>query len=85
MRSRQESRRTSYSFSRTILVTPTNLRARQPETYRRLVRAWYDWNAMMLPEIKESFTVGFSGYDLADHFGAKSPDGLPDIPTPPED
>jgi len=62
-----------------------NLKDRQPETYRRLVREWYDWNATMLPEIKESFTAGFSGHDLADHFGAKSPDASADIPTPPED
>jgi len=62
-----------------------NLKERQKDVYRRLVREWYDWNAPMLPEIKESLTAGFSGRELADHFGAKSPDQTPDIPTPPDD
>jgi arylsulfatase A-like enzyme len=62
-----------------------NLKERQKDTYRKLVREWYDWNATMLPEIKESFTASFSGRELADHFGAKSPDSTPDIPTPPDD
>lgn len=48
-----------------------NLKERQKEIYRRLVRAWYDWNATMLPEIKEHYTVSFDGKQLADHFGAK--------------
>jgi hypothetical protein len=39
----------------------------------------------MLPEIRESFTHGFSGEDLADHFGAKEPGPEPDIPTGPEE
>ena len=62
-----------------------NLKERQKDVYRRLVREWYDWNAMMLPEIKESFTHSFDGKELADHFGAKPPDQTPDIPTPPDD
>ena len=62
-----------------------NLKERQPDVYRRLVREWYNWNAGMLPEIKESNTHGFSGKDLADHFGAKTPDETPDIPTSPND
>jgi hypothetical protein len=62
-----------------------NLKERQKDLYRRLEREWYDWNATMLPEIKESFTVGFSGQELADHFGAKSADQTPDIPSPPDD
>ena len=62
-----------------------NLKERQKEIYRRLIREWYDWNATMLPEIKESYTVGFDGKQLADHFGAKPPDQMPDIPAPPED
>ena len=41
-----------------------NLKQRQKEVYRRLVREWYDWNATMLPEIKESFTHSFDGKDL---------------------
>jgi arylsulfatase A-like enzyme len=62
-----------------------NLKDREKDIYRRLVREWYDWNATMLPEIKESFTAGFSGRELADHYGAKFPDQTPDIPAPPDD
>jgi hypothetical protein len=42
-------------------------------------------NNSMLPEIKESFTHSFDGEELADHFGAKKPDQMPDIPVPPND
>ena len=62
-----------------------NLKDRQKDVYKRLVREWYDWNASMLPEIKDSFTAGFDGQQLADHFGAKEPDGKPDIPGQPDD
>jgi arylsulfatase A-like enzyme len=62
-----------------------NLKDRQKDIYQKLVREWYDWNTSMLPEIKESFTHSFSGEDLADHFGAKTPDQMPDIPTRPDD
>ena len=62
-----------------------NLKERQKNVYRRLVREWYEWNAMMLPEIRESFTGSFNGEELADHFGAKPPDQAPDIPTPPDE
>ena len=61
-----------------------NLKDRRKDDYLRLVREWYDWNATMLPEINESFTHGFDGVHLADHYGAKKPDQKPDIPTPPE-
>ena len=53
--------------------------------YRQLAREWFEWNSTMLPEIKESFTHSFSGKELADHFGAKRPDQMPDIPTSPDD
>jgi arylsulfatase A-like enzyme len=62
-----------------------NLKVRQEADYKRLVRQWYDWNSTMLPEIKESFTGGIEGKDMADHYGAKKSDGTPDIPAPPED
>jgi arylsulfatase A-like enzyme len=62
-----------------------NLKERQKDVYRRLVKEWYEWNATMLPEIKESFTHSFDGKQLADHFGAKPPDQLPDIPKSPDD
>jgi arylsulfatase A-like enzyme len=62
-----------------------NLKDRQKDVYHRLVREWNDWNASMLPEIKESLTHSFDSKELADHFGAKESDGMPDIPDPPED
>ena len=62
-----------------------NLKDRQKDIYHRIVREWYDWNASMLPEIKESFTHSFDGQELADHFGAKKSDKMPDIPGPPDD
>lgn len=62
-----------------------NLKGRQKDVYQRLAREWFDWNATMLPEIKESFTHSFSGQELADHFGAKPSDQTPDIPTRADD
>jgi arylsulfatase A-like enzyme len=62
-----------------------NLKDRQKDVYQRLAREWFDWNATMLPEIRESFTHSFDGKTLADHFGAKQPDGTPDLPTGPDD
>jgi arylsulfatase A-like enzyme len=62
-----------------------NLKGRQKDAYRRMAREWFEWNATMLPEIKESFTHSFDGKTLADHFGAKQPDGTPDIPTRADD
>ncbi len=62
-----------------------NLKERQKDVYRRMAREWFEWNATMLPEIKESYTHSFDGKVLADHFGAKPPDGTPDIPTRADD
>jgi arylsulfatase A-like enzyme len=62
-----------------------NLKDRHKDVYQRLVREWNDWSASMLPEIKESFTHSFDGEELADHFGAKKSDQMPDIPGPPDD
>jgi arylsulfatase A-like enzyme len=62
-----------------------NLKDRQKDVYRRMVREWFDWNATMLPEIKESFTHSFNGKELADHFGAKEADQSPDLPTRADD
>jgi arylsulfatase A-like enzyme len=59
-----------------------NLKERRKDDYRRLVRQWLAWNATMLPEVAGSFTHGFSGEDLADHYGAGESDSMPDIPTP---
>ncbi|HEX2637682.1 MAG TPA: sulfatase-like hydrolase/transferase, partial [Gemmatimonadales bacterium] len=62
-----------------------NLKHRRKDDYRRLAREWFDWNATMLPEIEESFTSGFSGEDLPDHFGATKPGLEPDDPTRPDE
>lgn len=62
-----------------------NLKDRQRDIYRRLAREWFDWNATMLPEVKESYTHSFDGRILADHFGAKPSDGTPDLPTRADD
>jgi arylsulfatase A-like enzyme len=59
-----------------------NLKHRRPDDYRRLERAWLDWNATMLPEVEDSFTHGISGEDMADHYGADEPATAPDNPTP---
>ena len=59
-----------------------NLKERRKDDYRRLVRQWLAWNATMLPEVEGSHTSGFSGEDLADHYGATEPDSTPDVPKP---
>jgi len=62
-----------------------NLKERQKDVYRRMAREWFEWNATMLPEMKESYTHSFDGKTLADHFGAKTSDGTPDVPTRADD
>jgi arylsulfatase A-like enzyme len=49
-----------------------NLKERHKNVYDRLVSEWRDWNATMLPLDPQSFTVGFTGEQLADHFGVKA-------------
>ena len=46
-----------------------NLKARLPDVYARLEAEWLRWNGSMLPEIDASFTEGYTGEQLADHFG----------------
>jgi hypothetical protein len=46
-----------------------NLKERQPEIYGRMVNDYETWNATMLPEDASANTSGFSGSQLADHFG----------------
>jgi arylsulfatase A-like enzyme len=46
-----------------------NLKEREPETYRRLVAAWQAWDRQMLPLDPQANTSGFTGKDVADHFG----------------
>jgi hypothetical protein len=49
-----------------------NLRERHRDIYERLATEWAAWNATMLPLDAESFTHGFTGAELADHFGVQS-------------
>jgi len=58
-----------------------NLKDRQKAAYDRLVAAWLEWNATMLPEVAESNSSGNSGAQYADHMGAK-PTTAPDNPPP---
>ena len=46
-----------------------NLKERHRDVYERLVS---EWNATMLPLDPDSFTGGFTGAQLADHFGVKA-------------
>lgn len=46
-----------------------NMKNRHPGLFRALVEKYRAWNATMLPLDETSFTAGFSGADMADHFG----------------
>jgi arylsulfatase A-like enzyme len=59
-----------------------NLKVLRKDVYDRLVAQWYEWNAVMLPEIDESYTGGFTGEQLADHIGAPEASGKADNPDP---
>jgi arylsulfatase A-like enzyme len=48
-----------------------NPKERHRDVYERLVTEWNEWNATMLPLDPQSFTLGFSGAELADHFGVR--------------
>ena len=58
-----------------------NLKDRHPEVYDRLVAEWNAWDSGMLPEVRESFTEGFTAGQLADHIGAR-PASLDPDPDP---
>lgn len=60
-----------------------NLKARYPDIYDRIVAEWAAWNATMLPETDESYTVSFTGDQLADHIGEPQATGKADNPGPP--
>jgi arylsulfatase A-like enzyme len=47
-----------------------NLKNRHKDIYDRLVAEWLAWNRIMLPEVDESSTGGFTGGQFADHIGA---------------
>jgi hypothetical protein len=49
-----------------------NLKERHRDVYDRLVAQWTEWNATMLPLDPQSFTLGFTGAELADHYGVKA-------------
>lgn len=46
-----------------------NMKDRRPDIFQKLVQKYQEWNANMLPLDLESSTGGFSGADVADHFG----------------
>ena len=48
-----------------------NLKERHKDVYDRLVAEWNEWNTAMLPLDPRSFTDGFTGDELPDHFGVK--------------
>jgi arylsulfatase A-like enzyme len=48
-----------------------NLKDRHRDVYERLVAQWNEWNATMLPLDPQNFSLGFTGAELADHFGVK--------------
>jgi hypothetical protein len=49
-----------------------NPKERHSDVYQRLAREWNEWNTTMLPLDPDSFTGGFTGAQLADHFGVKA-------------
>jgi hypothetical protein len=52
-----------------------NLKERHKDVYDRLGAEWEEWNAGMLPLDPQSFTHGFTGAELADHFGVAQAGG----------
>jgi hypothetical protein len=48
-----------------------NPKERHRDVYERLVAEWNASNATMLPLDPRSFTGGFTGAELADHFGVR--------------
>jgi len=59
-----------------------NLKERRKDIYDRLATEWLEWNAVMLPELDESNTGGFTNEQLADHIGAKRATTTADNPAP---
>ena len=49
-----------------------NLKDRYRDVYDHLVAQWNEWDATMLPLDPQSFTLGFTGEQLADHYGVKA-------------
>jgi hypothetical protein len=51
-----------------------NLKDRHRDVFDRLVTQWREWEKTMLPLDPDSFTLGFTGAELADHFGVEPED-----------
>jgi hypothetical protein len=47
-----------------------NLQDRQRARAEQMVADWHAWNAMMLPEIADSFGETYAAAQLADHIGS---------------
>lgn len=62
-----------------------NLKERRADDYRRLERAWLDWDSTMLPLIDESYTHAISASQLADQIGVNTPAPKAEQPQPPKD
>ncbi len=58
-----------------------NLKDRHPEIFQRLAAEWNQWNATMLPEVRESSTGGITASQQADHIGATPASPEPDLST----
>ena len=50
-----------------------NLKERYPEIFANLKASFDAWDRTMLPLDPKAFTHGFSGADMADHFGVEAP------------
>jgi hypothetical protein len=50
------------------------LKDRHRDVFHRLVTQWREWEKTMLPLDPDSFTLGFTGAELADHFGVAPED-----------
>jgi hypothetical protein len=60
-----------------------NLKARQPDVFRRMVAEHTAWNATMLPEDPASTSGPFAyADDIADHFGVRRPVQPASAPRP---
>ncbi len=62
-----------------------NLKERHPDIFAELQRKYRAWNATMLPIDALSYSHGFVGSEMADHFGLeRNPDDMPRPAVKPE-
>ncbi|WP_425409859.1 sulfatase family protein [Hyphococcus sp.] len=60
-----------------------NLKARRPEIFNCLKQEYDAWNKSMLPVDSLSYSHGFVGNEMPDHFGlTRKPEDLPKLPKP---